>query len=236
MAHPELASNWLAVLNWGGSILCAPKRGGKRNNLSSCIKKRVSSYSANSAAQKPVVGSLPNRKAGSATVQLAQAVTAKLEEGNLKAAIRLLVSDDTPALPSPDGLAKLKEKHPPASLTVSSLPTPESDGFLSVAEADIKRAVMSFPAGSSGGPDGLRPQHLKDLLNCREAGPDLLTALTAFINVTLAGRCPADVAPIFFGGRLIALNKKSGAFAQLPSVSLYGGWPPSVPTLLVSLG
>ena len=61
VAHPELASNWLALLNWGGSILCAPKRGGKRNNLSSCIKKRVSSYSANTAAQKPDFGSVPKR-------------------------------------------------------------------------------------------------------------------------------------------------------------------------------
>jgi len=26
----------------------------------------------------------------------------------------------------------------------------------------------------------------------------------------LAGRCPSDVAPVFFGGRLLALNKKSG--------------------------
>ena len=74
---------------------------------------------------------------------------------------------------------------------------------------------MSFPAGSSGGPDGLRPQHLKDLVNCREAGPDLLSALTAFINMTLAGHCPADVAPIFFGGRLIALNKKSGGIRPI---------------------
>ena len=147
VAHPELASNWLALLNWSGFILCAPKRGGKRNNLTSCIKKRVSSYSTNTATQKPDVESLPpKRKSGPATVQIAQAVTAKLEEGNMKAAIRLLVSDDTPALPSADGLAKLKAKHPPASLVASSLPTPGSDGLLSVDEADVRRALMSFSA------------------------------------------------------------------------------------------
>jgi len=37
-----------------------------------------------------------------------------------------------------------------------------------------------------------------------------LTALTGFTNLALAGWCPVDVIPIFFGGRLIALNKKSG--------------------------
>jgi len=74
---------------------------------------------------------------------------------------------------------------------------------------------LSFPAGSSGGPDGIRPQHLKDLLLWRESGSDLLTALTAFVNMTLAGKCPADAAAISFGGRLIALNKKAGGICPI---------------------
>jgi len=45
-----------------------------------------------------------------------------------------------------------------------------------------------------------------------EAGPEFLSALTAFVNLVLAGRCPSDVAPMFFGGRLLALSKKSGGF------------------------
>jgi len=44
----------------------------------------------------------------------------------------------------------------------------------------------------------------------KEAGPQLITALTGFINLVLAGRCPTGVAAVFFGGRLLALNKKSG--------------------------
>jgi len=74
---------------------------------------------------------------------------------------------------------------------------------------------MSFPAGSSGGPDGIRPQHLKDMSNCRETDSDLLTALTAFVNMALAGQCPKDVLPIFFGGRLIALDKKCGGIRPI---------------------
>jgi len=69
---------------------------------------------------------------------------------------------------------------------------------------------MSFPAGSAGGPDGLRPQHIRDMLLCREGGSELLSALTVFVNMVLAGSCPKNVAPVFFGGRLLALNKKSG--------------------------
>ena len=48
------------------------------------------------------------------------------------------------------------------------------------------------------------------MVMCRESGHDFLTALTAFINLVLSGGCPSEVAPIFFGGRLLALNKKSG--------------------------
>jgi hypothetical protein len=38
--------------------------------------------------------------------------------------------------------------------------------------------------------------------------PELLTALTAFVNMLLVGQCPRHITPIFFGGRLIALDKK----------------------------
>ena len=169
VAHPEVIANWLAIFNWGGSVLCAPKRGGKKHNLTSCIKKRIESFTP-SATTKPEVTNPPKRKAGSPALQLAQAVAAKLEDGNLKAAIRLLVSDDTPATPSAEGLQKLREKHPPATLNADSLPLPNHDSHLSVVESDVRKAAMSFPAGSSGGPDGFRPQHLKDLLSSREAG------------------------------------------------------------------
>jgi len=43
----------------------------------------------------------------------------------------------------------------------------------------------------------------------KEAGPELITALTGFINLVLAGLCPTGVAPVLFGG-LLALSKKSG--------------------------
>jgi len=56
----------------------------------------------------------------------------------------------------------------------------------------------------------MRPQHIRDMVMCRESGHDFLTALTAFINLVLSGGCPFEVAPIFFGGRLLAMNKKSG--------------------------
>ena len=74
----------------------------------------------------------------------------------------------SPALPSADNLARLQEKHPQASPLDVSIIDPSQSTPLSVEESDARKAVLSFPAGSSGGPDGLRPQHLKDLVQCRE--------------------------------------------------------------------
>jgi len=84
-----------------------------------------------------------------------------------------------------------------------------------VDESEVRRAILSFPAGSAGGPDGLRPQHIRDMLMCQEAGAEFLSALTDFVNLVLAGRCPADAVPVFFGGRLMALNKKTGGIRPI---------------------
>jgi len=91
-----------------------------------------------------------------------------------------------------DALQKLQEKHPPASGRLDDLPDINPESALSVTEIEVRQAVLSFPAGSSGGPDGMRPQHLKDMMLCRESGTDFLAALTAFTNVVLAGLCPGS--------------------------------------------
>ena len=61
---------------------------------------------------------------------LSQAVTAKLEDGNIRAAIRILNSEDTPEPPCLASLSQLQEKHP----TASSLPPPPQFHCLSVDE------------------------------------------------------------------------------------------------------
>jgi len=155
------------------------------------------------------------RRQKSSSSTISQAVSAKLEDGNVRAAIRLLMSEDSPAAPSPQSLKEIREKHPPSSSGLTDLPTPRSQQCVCADEAEVRQAVLSFPAGSAGGPDGLRPQHIRDLLMCREGGPEFLSALTAFVNVVLAGRCPLNAAPVFFGGRLLALNKKSGGIRPI---------------------
>ena len=78
-------------------------------------------------------------------------------------------------------------------------------------------AIKLFVPGSAGGPDGLRPQHLKDLTSASagDAGHRLLRQLTEFANLCLTGRVPAVVQPVFCGASLCALNQKDGCIRPI---------------------
>jgi len=39
-----------------------------------------------------------------------------------------------------------------------------------VTDEEIARAILSFPKGLAGGPDGLKPQHLKDMTGVGRGG------------------------------------------------------------------
>ena len=75
---------------------------------------------------------------------------------------------------------------------------------------DILKAIRSFPNGSTGGPDGLKPQHLKDMIGPSANSCSLLSALSRFVEMVLEGRTPASWRPFFFGANLTALQKKTG--------------------------
>ena len=100
----------------------------------------------------------------------------------------------------------------PHLLLITLLPPPVT-GPISVSTAEVSRAIKSFPIGSSAGPDGLRPQYLKDMLSSVLSDFDyspFLSALVAFSSLVLEGRTPPSVSHFFFGARLIALGKHDG--------------------------
>ena len=88
---------------------------------------------------------------------------------------------------------------------------------IQVSEEEIAHAISSFPNGSSGRPDGLRPQHLKDLISTsvERGGRELLRALTSFVNLVLDGKTPPSARPFFFGATLIPLGKKGGGIRPI---------------------
>lgn len=75
--------------------------------------------------------------------------------------------------------------------------------------------IRTFPTGSSGGPDGLRPQHILEMVTCAQSGPELLSAITSLTNLLLAGTCPDQVRASLFGGTLLALRKSLGGLRPI---------------------
>ena len=126
------------------------------------------------------------------------------------------MSDDKPAADTLEIPASLQDKHPHPGVAYNDRPPVNViHKALEVDEDDILRAIRSFPAGSSGGSDGLRLQHILELVTCREAAAELVMATTSFTNVLLDRRWHADVVPILFGGSLVALQKKSSGIRSI---------------------
>ena len=75
-------------------------------------------------------------------------------------------SDDTLADASDETYNAMCAKHP-ASHPDSQISPGPSMGVSDMSEvmcAEVFHAIRSFPCGSAGGPNKLRPQHLKDLI------------------------------------------------------------------------
>lgn len=146
---------------------------------------------------------------------LAQAVSSRLEDGDIKGALRILCSDDVPVDDSPSVMEELQKKHPKAYSDRRTLPCPQEDRFdaIQVSGKMVCNAIASFPAASSGGPDGLTPQHLKDLLS-NTTDTDLVETTTDLINLLLKGGLPRHIAEILYSGRLITPGKKMAELDQ----------------------
>jgi hypothetical protein len=115
-------------------------------------------------------------------------------------------------------LKNLKKK---TSFTISR--TFFSDAFkpgdfsLRVNEQNVREAINSFPAGSSPGLDGMRPQYLKEIisLSAGDAGQQALRALTKLCNFLLSGQLPSEICHLLYGSSLSALHKKDGGIRSI---------------------
>lgn len=144
----------------------------------------------------------------------ARRASLKLEDGDVRGAVHILESKDTVAPHNGATAESLRLLHPEAPVNLRPLPTVSAPPLMATA-ADVRAAIMSFPSGSAGGPDGLRPQHLKDLIAGRQVGDPFIDAITAFVNLLLEGGTPDAVRAVLFGGALTAIRKKSGGIRPI---------------------
>ena len=90
----------------------------------------------------------------------------------IRGAIRIASSDSSIAVPSSVTLQALRDKHPPSPVDFNPPDFPTVD-HVCVSEVEVSGAICSFPCGSTEGPDGLRPQHLKDMVSSGPSEPHL---------------------------------------------------------------
>ena len=139
--------------------------------MASIIKKRADDLSQGAAGSVENLcdnNAPPGRRLDAASA-LAAAVSAKIEDGNIRAAVRIVCSEDKPAPDNGETYAKLLEKHPVSSSGgTHPYVDPRPAVTFQASEADVLKAIRSFPAGSCGGPDRIRPKHIADMVNCRE--------------------------------------------------------------------
>lgn len=136
-------------------------------------------------------------------------VQSKLNDGDFKGAIRILSSDDTIAPFNVETYQRLLEKHPEPSIPMNLVDGTQQN-ILPVLESEVRIAIFGFANGSAGGIDGLRPQHLKDMLMKEngEHASKLLRVLCVFSENLLNGKAPAFITPMLYGATLCALRKK----------------------------
>ena len=143
-------------------------------------------------------------------------ISCKLDEGNVKGGMRLAASDDKIAPFSAGNYQKLLSKHPQRAKFAAT--NPDNLDSLFVTEFDLYKA-MSFPNGSTAGPDKKVPQIFKYLLSKSNgsAGLNFLKSLTRLVNLIEDGKIPKRLRPFFFGAKLIALIKIDGGLRRIAS-------------------
>ena len=197
----DLKSNesWNRLFAFAPASLSRPGRGGKSRNLTSSIIKQARAFET--GLVPPTTDSVfikhkhsrVTKQRHSADQIITNRASAKLEEGDVIGAMRLLSSMDKLATPDAESYNSRIALHPKSPVDRRS--GAKWFGFCIIASqfSRHQRAISSFPNGSASGPDGIRPQHLKDLLLGRTDDDPLLLAITDLINALLDGKVPAHV-------------------------------------------
>ena len=111
-----------------------------------------------------------------------------------------------------DTLQRLHPVRPPVDLNsisaridpaISMLEDPDDDEWPKA----VRRAIQSFPPGSAGGPSGLRPSHLQDILRKRGCEAGLVQSLANLSRLAILGKLPEAAGPVLCASTLLPLRK-----------------------------
>ena len=231
ISSPDNIEAWKQLLIFGHACFGVPnQRGGRRHSssLASKVNKAIKDFTSGNCLQLNSLQSKPRESFKE--FNLASRVSSKIEEGDIRGAVRIASSSETLAPFNDVTVAALHQLHPSRNYlfdqdnpltsrtSTDTISNPDHSSLpLKVSPSDIVVAIKSFPAGSSCGLDGLKPQHLKDMTgqSSGDVGQRLLSKLSEFTNLCLSGDIPDIICPVFFGATLCALSKKNGGIRPI---------------------
>ena len=157
------------------------------------------------------------RRESSPSENLRSHVNTKLMLNDIKAAIRVVSSDDTVLDVTPEVLQALILKHPSEPEDSLTPIIPAENIAVTADEKKIIRSLRSFSGGCYGGIDGLRPAHLLDrvAVSTAEAGLHLRRSITNLTNKIMRGDVPDYAVKLLFSSNLTALKKKDGGIRPI---------------------
>lgn len=200
-------TDWYLLLSFAYTALRVPDKG-DQCSLTSKVKRNIEVTTID----------LPDGCSVSRPYSIYKSIQSKVYEGDLRGAVRLLVSEGSIAQPGEDTLSSLRNKHPAPSRQLCFPPPPDLDvDPMTFKAEDVVRALNTFHNGSSSGLDGIRPQHLKELSSSSAGnnGLRLIESLTRLINFLYSGRLNSEVCPFLYGASLCALTKKDGGIRPI---------------------
>ena len=205
-------TSWIRLLAFPYLVLNTTKKNNKtgRNYIRSNLADFKEIGDINNALQKLLkdYGNVQYKKSTKTEDLIVKTANQKVGEGDIRGAIRVLCSNETIAEPTLETKSKLKSKHPDDVEVTETFPLKAELKITQI--EDVNEGIKHFPLSSSGGIDGLRPRHLKDLISftCGESASHLLKAIASLTDLIKAGKISQEIHSIFYGASLIAFDKK----------------------------
>ncbi|XP_029657562.1 uncharacterized protein LOC115231754 [Octopus sinensis] len=146
-----------------------------------------------------------------------RAVKSKLMQGDVSGAVRVISSNTPVAPPSEAVYLELCHKHPSAPENLRLTSNPCSADVPHTTNSEVSAALSSFPLSSSGGIDGIKPIHLRDLISplTADSGRALLDSINRLCSRIVTGAIPAVARDLLFSANLTALRKSDGGLRPI---------------------
>jgi hypothetical protein len=222
---------WYKLFLFTYAVLQLPQKKNKSKNLTTFVKENLNAWKIIKQADFNeiyihIMENFVDKKQRKITKkfkendsQLCQKAQTKLSDGDIRGALNMLTSQDMIAPRNEATIQALQKKHPPPrKYNSTTVFQQKSDNNMSsVTSLEVTKAIASFPNGSAGGLDAIRPQHLKDLTSdvLGQNKVNLTTSLTNLGTLILNGEVPSSICPILYGANLCALKKKDGSIRPI---------------------